>query len=142
MKQHSVPENIMDVEFKLFGSLTAKQFGYIVAGGLIGLFFFYLFKGFNSMLLAWIFVGLSVILGLSLALIRINEQPFEVWLGNFLGAMFSSQKRVWKKENMMPQALKMNQQQTTTPYQTTQTAYPVSNQSQKAVTAPIAPKLT
>lgn len=102
MKQHAVPENIMDVEFKLFGSLTAKQFGYIVAGGIVGLFFYFVFKSFNSMLLSWVFAVLSVILGLSLALIRINEQPFEIWLGNFLEAMFSSQKRVWRKGKKTP----------------------------------------
>jgi len=105
MKQHSVPENIMDVEFKLFGSLSAKQFGYIIAGGFIALFFFYFFKALNVLLLGWIFAFLSVILGLSLALIRINEQPFEIWLGNFIAAMFTSQKRVWKKEKKAPDSL-------------------------------------
>jgi hypothetical protein len=105
MKQHSVPENIMDVEFKLFGSLSAKQFGYIIFGGCIGLFFFYFFKSLNSVFLGWIFAFLSVILGISLALIRINEQPFEVWLGNFIAAMFSSQKRVWRKDKKIPSVL-------------------------------------
>jgi len=95
----------MEVEFKLFGSLTAKQFGYIIAGGLVGLFFFYVFKGLGSNLLSIIFAGLSGILGISLALIRINDQPFEVWLGNFLNAMFSSQKRVWRKEKKKPKPL-------------------------------------
>lgn len=98
MERHAVPENIMDVEFKLFGSLTAKQFGYILGGGLLGLLSYYIFKSLGSTFLGWIFGGIGVILGLSLALIRINEQPFEIWLGNFLNAMFSSQKRVWKKE--------------------------------------------
>jgi hypothetical protein len=106
MKQHAVPENIMDVEFKLFGSLTAKQFGYIVGGGGVGIFFYFLFKSLNSTLLGWIFAILSAVLGLALALIRINDQPFEVWLGNFLSAMFSSQKRVWKKGRKEVQPLK------------------------------------
>jgi hypothetical protein len=88
----------MDVEFKLFGSLTAKQFGYILGGGVLALLSYFTFKALGSMLLAWIFVFLCVMLGLSLALIRINDQPFEVWLGNFFAAMFTSQKRVWKKE--------------------------------------------
>ncbi|MBN2016167.1 PrgI family protein [Candidatus Dojkabacteria bacterium] len=105
MKQHAVPENIMDVEFKLFGSLTAKQFGYIIGGGCIALLMYYTFKTLNSTLLGWIFAFLCVILGLSLALIRVNDQPFEVWLGNFLSAMFSSQKRVWKKGKKTPEVL-------------------------------------
>lgn len=105
MKQHAVPEEIMDVEFKLFGSLTAKQFGYIIAGGIMGLVLFYVFKGLGSSLLGIVFAILSGLLGVSLALIRINEQPFEVWLGNFLAAMFTSQKRVWKKDKKVPESL-------------------------------------
>jgi len=34
-KQHAVPQNIMDVEFKLIGDLTMRQFAYlIIFGGL------------------------------------------------------------------------------------------------------------
>lgn len=109
MKQHAVPENIMDVEFKLFGSLTAKQFGYIIAGGCIALFWYFLFKSLDAVLLGWTFAVLSFLLGLALALVRINEQPFEIWLGNFISAMFSSQKRVWKKEKKVPESLKQVQ---------------------------------
>lgn len=114
MKQHAVPENIMEVEFKLFGSLTAKQFGYIIAGGLLGLFLYYTFKGLGSNLLAIMFAVLSGVLGISLALVRINEQPFEVWLGNFLAAMFSSQKRVWKKEKKVPESLSKSDKKSAT----------------------------
>jgi hypothetical protein len=133
MKQHAVPENIMDVEFKLFGSLTAKQFGYIIAGGGIALFFYYFFKSLNTTFLGWIFVVLSVILGLSLALIRINEQPFEVWLGNFLSAMFSSQKRVWKKSKKVPKVLEKKQLSQTVPIQSVTRSVP------QQVQAPVDP---
>ncbi len=105
MKQHAVPENIMDVEFKLFGSLTAKQFGYIIGGGLTGIFLYYFFKSLGVTFLGWLFAILSIILGVSLALVRINDQPFEVWLGNFLSAMFTSQRRVWRKDKKVPKSL-------------------------------------
>ncbi len=122
MKQHSVPENIMDVEFKLFGSLTAKQFGYIVAGAGIAIVFYLVFKTLDATFLGWIFAGLSAVLGLSLALIRINDQPFEVWLGNFLFAMFSSQKKVWRKSKKQPVHLdnKSIVSQVVRPHQTNQ----------------------
>jgi hypothetical protein len=144
MKQHAVPENIMDVEFKLFGSLTAKQFGYIVAGGGVGLFFYYLFKSLNTTFLGWIFAGLSVLLGLSLALIRINDQPFEVWLGNFLSAMFSSQKRVWKKRKKIPQSLSNEPisssgitTSTIQPKQPIQTAPPTQTIQKQSISEPV-----
>ena len=31
-KQHAIPQNIMDVEFKLVGDLTLRQFIYVAAG--------------------------------------------------------------------------------------------------------------
>lgn len=129
MKQHSVPENIMDVHFKLFGSLTAKQFGYILGGGGVALGLFFIFRSLNATFLGWIFAGLSVILGLSLALIRINDQPFEIWLGNFLAAMFSSQKRVWKKSKKNVPHLDNKT------VQTSQTQQPTFTQPQATVTS-------
>jgi len=32
MKKHSIPQNIMEVEFKLFGAFSVRQFGYLAAG--------------------------------------------------------------------------------------------------------------
>ncbi|MDD3647357.1 MAG: PrgI family protein [Candidatus Dojkabacteria bacterium] len=136
MKQHPVPENIMDVEFKLFGSLTAKQFGYIVAGGVGGVVLFYLFRGLQSTFLGWIFASLSAMLGLSLALVRINEQPFEVWLGNFLTAMFSSQKRVWQKQKKTSSFLSGEGTKTISSAATAQSSSDNQNSQQATVTSP------
>lgn len=84
----------MSVEFKLFGELTIKQFLYV--GGGAGMAYLVVASDMNVL----VKLILSVILaggGAALALIPINNQPLEVWIGNFLVAMFNPTKRVWKK---------------------------------------------
>lgn len=99
MERHAVPQNIMEVEFKLFGALTVRQFAYL-AGGLLGglLIYFLPFPG----LLRFALIIISVLLGLFLSLVKINGQYSSVWLANFVVAMFTSQERVWKKTGIKP----------------------------------------
>lgn len=100
MERHAVPQNIMEVEFKLFGALTVRQFGYL-AGGLILALIIY----FTPLpgLLRFALIIISVLLGLFLSLVRINGQSSSVWLTNFIVAMFTSQERVWKKTGVVPE---------------------------------------
>ena len=103
MERHPVPQNIMDVEFKLFCSLTIKQFGYLAAGVIIALIIY--FTGLPE-LVKFILVAFSVIMGLFLALIRINGQPSATYVSNFIAALFNSQSRIWKKDAQVPEILK------------------------------------
>lgn len=93
----------MDVEFKLFGELTVRQFGYVAGGASISFICFVIFDGLD--IVRWPLVIFFGILGLMLALFRVNDRPFEVWLANFLYAMFTSQRKVWKKSNKIPNIL-------------------------------------
>lgn len=99
MERHAVPQNIMEVEFKLFGALTVRQFAYL-AGGLLGGLLIY-FLPFPA-LLRFALIIISVILGFFLSLVKINGQYSSVWLANFIVAMFTSQERVWKKTGIQP----------------------------------------
>jgi hypothetical protein len=105
MDRHAVPQNIMEVEFKLFGSLTVKQFAYLAACfiGDLMLYFSPLQDFFKYP--AMVIVGLS---GVFLALGQINGQPSTTWVSNFIIALFSSQERVWRKGSVTPEALKDN----------------------------------
>ncbi len=42
MKQHAIPQNVLDVEFKLFTKLLLKEFAYLAIGVGIGGLFLYL----------------------------------------------------------------------------------------------------
>ena len=103
MERHPVPQNLMDVEFKLFGALTIRQFGYLAAGCLIGVMFY--FSGLPE-ILRIIFIGISVGGGLFLSLVKINGQSSTIWLSNFILSMIVPQERLWKKSPIVPEVLK------------------------------------
>lgn len=91
----------MDVEFKLFGSLTVKQF----VG--LAMWFFFAFVVYIMGLppiIGYPLIGIFIFLGIAFAFIKVNDQPFSKWLGNFLAAMFSPQRKIWKKSNKVPKS--------------------------------------
>lgn len=99
MEQHPVPQNILEVEFKLFGSFTLKQFSKILFGCLAALMMYFLpipeilkFPG----------MAIAVILGISLAVMP----NLGVWIAGYLKALFISPRYVWKKETVTPEILK------------------------------------
>jgi len=104
MKSHPVPQNIMDVEFKLFGELTIRQFGYVAGGALVA---FVCYVSFADIpLIRWPLVVFFGILGIMLAVFKVNDRPFEIWLANFIFALFTSQRRIWKKSAKTPEILR------------------------------------
>jgi len=105
MEQHPVPQNILEVEFKLFGSFTLKQFSKILFGCLAALIMYFLpipeilkFPG----------MGIAVILGIALAIIP----NLGVWIAGYLKALFISPRYVWKKETVTPEILKTSTKRT------------------------------
>lgn len=102
MEKHAVPQNIMDVEFKLFGSLTVKQFSYVAISFLTALFFYIIpLPG----LLKVIFIIITVGLGLAFSFVTVNGLPFTTWFGNFTSNLFASQRKVYKKTPLPPKVL-------------------------------------
>lgn len=90
--QFKVPQFI-DVEDKLFGPLTFKQFAYLVGGaGLI----FVIYK----FLPIWLAIPIILpVAGLSAALAcyRINDQPFIYYLQAFIAYSLKSKLYIWKQ---------------------------------------------
>lgn len=98
MEPHPVPQNILDVEFKLFGAFSLKQFGKILIGSLIGVGVFLL--DINPIIKIPI-VLISVFTGILSAIIP----NFQTWLYGFIKALFISPRYVWVKENQTPEIL-------------------------------------
>lgn len=109
MRQFQVPQFI-EVEDKIFGPLTLKQFLYVVGGGSI-IFLFYAFLP----LFFVIFLGAPVAaLFAALAFYKVNGQPFINVLENALNHFMGARLYVWKKverekTNAPAQAKKENQ---------------------------------
>ncbi len=101
MKQHPIPQNVLDVEFKLFTKFTLKEFAYLAAGVLGGGVFLLLNRqiGLPS-IIAWpAFLLLSGV-GTFLALVPINDQNADEFIKNFFVAINRPTQRVWLNEEM------------------------------------------
>lgn len=100
--RYQVPQFI-EVESKIFGPLTLKQFIYLVGGAGI-LFLLYV------VLPIWLvfLLGLPIaIFALALAFYKINNQPFIKVVENALKYFFSSRLYLWKK--IQPRAVVIKQ---------------------------------
>ena len=92
MDQFTVPQFI-DVEDKIFGPVTTRQFIIMLAGGLL-IFLSYRYADF------FLFVFLLILIGgftLILAFVKINGQSFHYFLLNLVQTVRRPSRRVWNK---------------------------------------------
>ncbi len=92
--QFAVPQ-FTDVEDKLIGPLTLKQFLMLLATGGIVMFFWSIF-GLNFFF--FIFAVPVVIFGIGLAFGRYNGRPLFLYLGSFISFFTKPQVRIFKRE--------------------------------------------
>lgn len=99
-RQHPVPQNIMDVEFKLIGELTMRQFSYLLVFGLAAYF------SANSIpgIMKFPAIIFFVLLALGLAFIPVGERGLDEWIMNFYKSIMSPTQRKWRKEPQLPTA--------------------------------------
>jgi hypothetical protein len=98
MAQYQVPQFI-EVEDKIFGPLTLKQFIYLAGGAGVCLIFF-------TLLPLWLMLILSVpVMSFSaaLAFYKINGRPFIVALEHAVGYFFGSKLYLWKQHEARQQ---------------------------------------
>jgi hypothetical protein len=92
-KQHAVPQNIMDVEFKIIGDLTMRQFFYLMAfGGMAYGVFAFVDNIFRLPL-----IMLLALMGIALAFVPLEERGLDQWIINFFRAVYTSNQSVWRK---------------------------------------------
>ncbi len=87
-----VPQFI-EVEDKIFGPLTLKQFLYLVGGGATIFLLFIIFPFFIFIILATLVGALSI----SLAFYKIHGKPFIKTLENSFNYLRNSKIYIWKK---------------------------------------------
>lgn len=96
LKQHAIPQNIMDVEFKLVGDLTLRQFIYVSVG--LAIAYISLVSNVNF-LIKWTIIILFGGSGLAFAFLPINDRSLDIWLINFFTAVYSPTRRIWRKSS-------------------------------------------
>lgn len=104
MQQFTVPQFI-DVEDKIFGPITVRQFIILLVDGLVLFICYKLADLVLFVILLAIFGGI----GLILAFVKINGQPFHYFILNFLQTMQKSPLRVWQKQYTSAELKKMSQ---------------------------------
>lgn len=101
MKQHPIPQNILDIEFKLFSRFTIREFVYMAAGIATGSIFLFIMSGsqgtFPPALAIILFIACSGI-GLFFGLAKINDQNADRYLRNFIKSISTPTLRVWKNK--------------------------------------------
>jgi len=107
MRQHAIPQNVLDVEFKLFTKFTLREFTYLAIGISIGgIFLFYTTRGeIPGIIGVPIFVIFSA-LGAFFALIPINDQPADKFIINYFTAINKPTQRVWLNNALKNQRTK------------------------------------
>jgi len=89
-----VPQFI-DVEDKIFGPLTLKQFIYLAgAGGLVFISFAFLPKFF-----AFLIGGIAAMFGVALAFYKVDNRPFIVVLESAFNYFTKSRLYLWQKKD-------------------------------------------
>ncbi len=94
MEQHPVPQNVTTFQFRLIGDMTIKQFGYLAGGAIAGYIFYKLPLPF---FFTWPLAISSVILGIGLAFVPIEERPMDIWLLSFIKSIYSPTQYLWSR---------------------------------------------
>ncbi|MDZ7799052.1 MAG: PrgI family protein [Patescibacteria group bacterium] len=96
MRQYTVPQFI-DIESKIIGSISVRQFIILLAGGIVIYLNYELFGSINfwyfgiTSLFIFAFTG-------TLAFLKINGQSFQYFLLNIFNIIKDPRLRVWNKE--------------------------------------------
>ncbi|MFA5021205.1 MAG: PrgI family protein [Patescibacteria group bacterium] len=94
MQQVVVPQ-FLDVEDKIIGPITVRQFIELLVAGLVIVIFYKIFD-----FTLFVFSGLAVLaIALIVAFSKINGQPFHLFLLNFIQTMRNPKLKVWRKDS-------------------------------------------
>ena len=104
MEQITVPQ-FLDVEDKVFGPITVRQFAEIVIGGLM-IFIYYKAFDFSLFILASLFTAFVVVV---VAFVKIGGQPFHYFILNFIQTLKNPKFKVWRKDISLSDVLGLAQ---------------------------------
>ncbi len=94
MENHPIPQDVTGFQFKLVGSMTIKQFGYVGAGVILSVIFFY---SPLAWYLKFVLVPLFALIGISFAFLPIGGRPLDLMTSYFLNALIKPNQYVYQK---------------------------------------------
>ena len=116
MRQHAIPQNVLDVEFKLFTKFTLREFTYLAIGiSAGGIFLFYTTRGEIPGVIGIPIFAIFSALGAFFALVPINDQPADKFIINYFTAINKPTQGVWLNNALKNQRSKPTLPQTELP---------------------------
>jgi hypothetical protein len=103
--QYKVPQNI-DLEDKIIGPLTLKQFIFLLVAGMLDYLIYSTFTHWSG----WLLIVLITGLGLAFAFVKVQEQDFTYFLSAFISFVFSPKIFVWFKQKSVDDIPKIPKQ--------------------------------
>ncbi len=98
--QFRVPQKI-DLEDKIIGPFTLRQFLYLLAGGMLD----YIWFRFFPFGLALLLIIPTSIFFIAMAVARVQDQPFPKFLGSLILFIFKPKERTWGREAPLPKLM-------------------------------------
>lgn len=99
MDQHPIPQDVTGFQFKLIGSMTVKQFGYVAAGVISAVILHYAMPGLGVMFLFKYVIIIPIVggSGFIIAFLPIEGRPIDVMATNFVKAFLAPNQYVYRK---------------------------------------------
>lgn len=98
MEQHPIPQDVTGFQFKLIGTMTVKQFGYVATGAILAVVCWYApAQGFWFILVKLILLPIFGSTGVILAFVPIEGRPIEIMATNFIHALTSPNQYIYIK---------------------------------------------
>ncbi len=97
MEQHPIPQDVTGFQFKLIGTMTVKQFGYVAVGAILAVVSWYTpVQGFLWQIVTkGLFVPVFGLSGVIIAFVPIEGRPVDVMTANFFRALFSPNQYIY-----------------------------------------------
>lgn len=98
MDQHPIPQDVTGFQFKLIGTMTVKQFGYVACGVIMAVVMYYLPLHFAfGVLIKVLFIPLFAGSGVMIAFVPIDGRPIDTMATNFAKALFSPNQYIYRR---------------------------------------------
>ncbi|MGI8420542.1 MAG: PrgI family mobile element protein [Candidatus Levyibacteriota bacterium] len=99
MDQHPIPQDVTGFQFKLIGTMTVKQFGYVAVGVIMAVICYYVIPNTVFWMIAkFVLIPLFGGSGVLIAFVPVDGRPIDVMTSNFAKALFSPNQYVYKRE--------------------------------------------
>lgn len=95
MENHPIPQDVTGFKFRLIGSMTVKQFLYVLGGGILAIAFY------SMPISAFIKIPLALLcggMGAAIAFVPIEGRPMDIMIKNFLKALPAENRFVYRKK--------------------------------------------